>query len=286
MKTKKIIVTGANGQLGQEFQKVTNPDLEFTFLSRTQLDITDTEKVHDAIEQIKPDVIINCAAYTAVDRAEEEVGQAFKINDHGSNNLAITADRLSAKLIHISTDYVYHIEKDTPLVETDICNPQGIYGKSKRAGELSIASQLENHIILRVSWLYGTQQKNFVKTMLRLGADRDALNIVNDQIGAPTYTGDVVEAITKLIKEKDELQGIYNYCNTGTTNWCDFAQEIFKQADISCNVSGISTEAYGAPAPRPLWSVMSTDKISEALDITIPHWSDSLSTCLKALKQS
>ena len=285
MKTKNIVVTGANGQLGLEFQKIIDPALDFTYLSRKLLDITDADKVHDVIAKIKPDVIINCAAYTAVDRAEEEVAQAFKINDHGANNLAQTADRLSAKLIHISTDYVYHIDKDTPLVESDLCDPKGVYGKSKRAGELSITSQLENHAILRVSWLYAAQQNNFVKTMLRLGAERDSLSIVNDQIGAPTYAGDVVEAIIELIKNEADFSGIYNYCNVGQTNWCDFAQEIFRQANISCAVTGITTEAYGAPAPRPLWSVMSTDKITNILDTAIPHWTESLNKCLNVLRQ-
>ena len=285
MKARKIVVTGANGQLGLEFQKTQDPKLQFTFLSRDLLDITNADKVYDTIAQIRPDVLINCAAYTAVDRAEEEVAQAFKINDHGANNLAQTADRLSAKLIHISTDYVYHIDKEAPLVETDPCNPQGIYGKSKRAGELSVSSQLENHMILRVSWLYAAQQNNFVKTMLRLGAERDALSVVNDQIGAPTYAGDLVTAILEIIKKNRDVRGIFNYCNAGRTNWCEFAQEIFKQAHISCAVSGITTEAYGAPAPRPLWSVMSTDKISDELGDAIPHWTESLNKCLNILSQ-
>ena len=285
MKTKKVVVTGANGQLGLEFQKAQNPDFDYVFLSRDQLDITDGERVREALSIIKPAVIINCAAYTAVDRAEEEVAQAFKINDHGANNLAQTADRLSAKLIHISTDYVYHIDKETPLVETDHCSPQSIYGKSKRAGELSVSSQLENHLILRVSWLYGAQQNNFVRTMLRLGAERDALNIVNDQVGAPTYAGDLVTAILEVLKKNKDVRGTFNYCNAGRTNWCEFAQEIFKKSDISCAVSGITTEAYGAPAPRPLWSVMSTDKISNELGKAIPHWTESLDKCLNILNQ-
>lgn len=284
MKTKKIVVTGANGQLGLEFQKIVDGALKFTYLSKKQLDITDADKVHEVITKIKPDVIINCAAYTAVDQAEEEVAQAFRINDHGASNLAQTAERLSSKLIHISTDYVYHIDKDTPLVESDLCNPQGIYGKSKRAGELSITSQLENHAILRVSWLYAAQQNNFVKTMLRLGTERDSLRIVNDQVGAPTYAADLVAVIIELLKKNDDISGIYNYCNAGQTNWCDFAKEIFRQANISCAVTGISTEAYGAPAPRPLWSVMSTDKISNILGSSIPHWSDSLNKCLNILR--
>jgi len=283
MKAKKIVITGANGQLGLEFQKTQDPKLQFTYLSRDLLDITNADKVHDTIAAIKPDVIINCAAYTAVDKAEEEVAQAFKINDHGANNLAQTADRLSAKLIHISTDYVYHIGKKTPLVERDPCNPQGIYGKSKRAGELSVSSQLENHLILRVSWLYSAQRNNFVRTMLRLGAERDALNVVNDQVGAPTYAGDLVTAILYIIKKNKDVRGTFNYCNAGRTNWCEFAQEIFKQADISCTVSGITTEAYGALAPRPLWSVMSTDKISDELDNPIPHWTESLDKCINIL---
>ncbi len=285
MKAKKIVVTGANGQLGLEFQKTRDSKLDITFLSRDRLDITDAEKVHEIIGEIKPDVIINCAAYTAVDRAEEEVAQTFKINDHGANNLARTADHLSAKLIHISTDYVYHIDKKTPLVETDPCNPQGIYGKSKRAGELSILSQIENHLILRVSWLYAAQQNNFVRTMLRLGAERDSLNVVNDQVGAPTYAGDLVSTILELINNNYDVRGIFNYCNAGSTNWCEFAKEIFRQAKISCTTTGITTEAYGAPAPRPLWSVMSTDKISNELDNSIPHWTESLDKCLSLLIQ-
>ena len=283
MKIKHIVVTGANGQLGQEFQKLRHEEFRFTFLGSTELDITNSRDVTNTISTLNPDIIINCAAYTAVDQAEQEVDQAFSINDHGANNLAIIAEQLQTKLIHISTDYVYHIDKDSPLIESDSCNPLGIYGKSKRAGELSIISQLDNHLIIRVSWLYGAQRNNFVKTMIKLGKEREELNIVSDQYGAPTYSRDLVRAIIDIIQSHSNITGIYNYCNRGKTTWMEFAKEIFDYCKIECKVSGINTSAYGAPAPRPLWSVMSTDKIQNLLSKEIPHWKESLADCLEEL---
>jgi len=283
MKIKHIVVTGSNGQLGLEFQKHQEQNLRFTYLSRKELDITNQVMVTNKLSELKPDVIINCAAYTAVDRAEQEVDQAFAINDHGATNLATIANQIKAKLIHISTDYVYHIQKETPIIESDTCKPLGIYGKSKRSGELSIMGQLEDHLIIRVSWLYSAQQNNFVKTMLRLGKERDALTIVDDQHGAPTYARDLVKSILHMIVNNIGITGIYNYCNGGQTTWLEFAQEIFNICQIKCNPSGISTASYGAPAPRPLWSVMSTEKVQELLPQQIPHWRQSLTDCLEEL---
>ncbi len=280
----KIIVTGANGQLGIEFKKNVKNDPRFHFYDRDQLDICDVNALRSVVQSIKPNIIINCAAYTAVDRAEDETSKAFLINDSAVANIGSVAAEVDCKVIHFSTDYVYHIIKDDPLIESDQCQPQSVYGMSKRAGELSLSSQTDNYLIFRVSWLYSAQKNNFVKTMLRLGQDRDQLSIVNDQIGAPTSAKDLVSSILHIIEQHPDATGIYNYCNSGKTNWCEFAQEIFRVANITCVVSGLSTKEYGARAPRPLWSIMSTDKLLVDYGIIIPPWRQSLKECLEELK--
>lgn len=284
----KILVTGANGQLGKQFQALAIDfnDIEWIFCTKEELDITNASSTKSKITAISPTVIINCAAYTAVDKAEDDQNSAFRVNEMGVANLASTAKSLDIHIIHFSTDYVYHLLKSEPLNETDICQPKGIYGKSKRAGELALINSNASYTLLRVSWLYSTYNNNFVKTMLKLGNERESISIVNDQIGAPTYSKDLAADTIKLILQIDystKSKDIYNYCNSGQTNWAAFARKIFESNSLPCNVNDISTEQYGAKAPRPKWSVLNTSKIQKQLGIKIKDWEESLSECLEEL---
>ncbi len=284
-----IVVTGSNGQLGHEFQHLSKESqFTFHFLSRKDLDITDARSIEDQLVKINPDVIINCAAYTAVDRAETDRENAFLINEKGPLYLAQYCKNHSCLLIHYSTDYVYHLDVDRPLREDDQCAPKSIYGKSKRAGEEAISSTECEHLIIRVSWLYSSFKNNFVKTMLRLGAERDSLSVVADQIGTPTYARDLAADTLQIISQYDNsgktTSGIFNYSNTGITNWMDFAKAIFNKSKIECDVQSTTTASYGAPAPRPLWSVMSKEKIKTDFDIILRPWEESLDSCLEELQ--
>lgn len=288
-----IIVTGANGQLGNEFKELSkiHKTINFSFFSSQELDITDKDEVHKIFSSLQPDVCFNCAAYTAVDKAESELDAAIKVNVNGPIFLAKACLAQNAILFHYSTDYVYHLDKTEPLSEQDITAPQGIYAKTKLEGEQKLIEILERHIILRTSWVYSTFGNNFVKTMIRLGKERDSLNIVSDQIGTPTYAKDIAETSMKILdslvkQSQNSSWGIYNYSNEGVTNWCEFAQTIFKIESIDCSTTPITTEDFGAPAPRPKWSVLDKEKIKSTFKIEIPHWKESLKECLKNLSQS
>ena len=279
-----ILVTGANGQLGNEFRQLASQqdNYEFLFTTRDTLDITDQHEVMRIFQKFRPDFCINCAAYTAVDKAEEEQTKAFAVNSEAVRFIVNACHLYTCKLIHFSTDYVYHSIKDRPIKETDECDPQGLYGKSKRAGELILEYSNIEWICLRVSWLYSAFNHNFVKTMLRLGEDRSALNVVNDQIGAPTYARDLATDVMSILAKDNfnKYTGHYNYSNGGQTNWAAFAKEIFKQRSLPCKVSGISTQDYGAAAPRPLWSVMDKTKILDNFAISPRDWKEALRDCL------
>ncbi len=281
---KTILVTGGNGQLGKELRSMAKgqEQFEFIFSSRDTLDISDQAEVYNAIKKFSPQYVINCAAYTNVDKAESESEQAFLINSTAVNHIVGAIKIYGGKLIHFSTDYVYDTVIDSPIKEDDPCEPKSVYGKSKRAGELVLEACDIDWINIRVSWLYSSFNHNFVKTMLRLGAERDSLSIVNDQIGTPTYTKDLADVVYKMIEKDDtsKMKSHYNFSNTGVTNWAAFAKEIFKQTRINCKVGHTTTEAYGAPAPRPLWSVMSKEKIVDNFDIKLKDWQESLSACL------
>jgi dTDP-4-dehydrorhamnose reductase len=279
----KILVTGANGQLGKEFQKISKhyPNFEFKFADRAQLDINSL-KSKDEILAIAPQIIINCAAYTAVDLAEDEIDQAMLINMSACNNLVAACKVLNIPIIHFSSDYVYHILKEGPLLESDETSPKGNYALSKLEGE-KIISQYKKHIIIRTSWVYGCEGKNFFKTMLSL-KDRDQLTIVSDQIGAPTYANDIARMtmdITENILQSSatNLYGTYNFSNEGAISWYDFAQAIFQLVDSPIKLEKTTTKAYNAKAPRPLWSVLSKVKIKKSFKIQIPHWHDALRRC-------
>lgn len=286
----KILVTGANGQLGNEFRALCTSDARhsFLFVGRSDLDITNLPSVNKLLGEFMPDVIINCAAYTQVDRAEDAPEEAYLVNEYAVGLLAHVAKSINAKLIHYSTDYVYDkLNADEPLNENDRCQPRSVYGKSKLAGEQIIKSSGVDYIIVRVSWLYSTYNNNFVKTMLRLGREREEISVVSDQIGTPTYATDLARATMQIIDSdrfiRKNVKDIYNYSNSGVTNWNTFASKIFKIANIHCEVKEISTEKFGAKAPRPLWSVMSKEKIIRDYQLFIPHWEESLSVCLEVL---
>ncbi len=291
MDKKTILVTGATGQVGSELRHISNlyQNLEMTFKDRKGMDLASKESIKAAFEQKSYDYCINAAAYTAVDSAESDSKTARLVNTTALSHIAQHASK-KTKIIHISTDYVYHHNPNRPLIETDKVIPKGIYAKTKLEGEQKLLQRRPDSLIMRTSWVYSSYGNNFVKTMLRLGKEKDSLNIVADQYGTPTYARDIATAIIRIIQNRniqtfDNLpqNGIFNYSNLGLTTWADFAREIFKQAKIKCEVGETTTKAYGAPAPRPLWSMMSKVKIQKTFHLYIPKWQQSLKNCLLEL---
>jgi len=278
----KVLVTGSKGQLGSELKDLVS-DENFYFTDRDTLDIADKEAVEKFCKENSIDTIINCAAYTAVDKAEEDVENAEKINHLAVKYLAEVAKENGIKLVHVSTDYVFDGENFRPYVESDVTNPNGVYGSTKLAGEEAIKKvNPHNTIIIRTSWVYSSFGANFVKTMLRLGKERDALGVIFDQVGTPTYAKDLAQAILDILpKIKSETVEIYNYSNEGVLSWYDFAKEIMKMAKIACKVNPIETKAYPTPAKRPHYSLLNKAKIKETFKIEIPYWKDGLDDCLR-----
>ncbi len=276
----KVVVIGANGQLGKSIQFYLDAkpsESDFYFFSRADLDITNEAQMRSQLETIAPDYIINCSAYTAVDKAESEIAQADLINHRAIQNLASIANELQATLIHISTDFVFDGSKNTPLLEDDICNPIGVYGQTKYAGEQAIASNTSNYFIIRTSWLYSDIGANFFTNITKYATDRDALNVVYDQVGTPTLTYDLVVVILQLIEQKSTAYGIYHFSNEGVCSWYDFAIELVSMQQITCTISPILSAQYPTPAKRPAYSVLNKNKIKTLLGISIPHWRESLS---------
>ncbi|NLD09186.1 MAG: dTDP-4-dehydrorhamnose reductase [Xanthomonadaceae bacterium] len=258
----KVLLTGASGQLGQCVQDVLPKEWQLFAFNSQELDITNLEQVESAFEYIKPDAVINAAAYTKVDQAESEVGLAFHVNATGVHHLALCSKKHGARLIHISTDYVFNGTKKAPYTETDPTNPINVYGQSKLAGEnLALATHI-NTLILRTSWVFSEYGNNFLKTMLRVGENNSELKIVGDQIGTPTYAGDIANTIIHLILNQKELRGILNVAGNDICSWASFAKKIFKISDsihtdyIAPTVIDIPTQAYPTPAKRPLYSVL------------------------------
>ena len=283
----KILVTGENGQLGSELKELSDSysQHEFTFVDRNTLDLSNLCKLEDYFDNNSFDIIINCAAYTAVDKAEDDEELANTINHRAVSLLAKIAKKKNIAFIHISTDYVFDGQNYRPYIETDPTNPQGIYGRTKRDGEntiLDVASA--NTIILRTSWVYSTFGNNFLKTMLRLGKERDSLGVIFDQVGTPTYARDLAKTILDILPQiNNESPEIYHYSNEGVASWYDFAQAIFELTNMSCEVQAITTAQYPTPAVRPHYSLLNKSKIKNNFEITIPYWRDSLKECLKKL---
>ncbi len=280
----KVLVTGSKGQLGSELKDLVS-DENFYFTDRDTLDIADKEAVENFCKENSIDTIINCAAYTAVDKAEEDVENADRINHLAVKYLAEVAKENGIKLVHVSTDYVFDGENFRPYVESDVTNPNGVYGSTKLAGEEAIKKvNPHNAIIIRTSWVYSSFGANFVKTMLHLGKERDALGVIFDQVGTPTYAKDLAQAILDILpKIKSETVEIYNYSNEGVLSWYDFAKEIMKMAKIACKVNPIETKAYPTPAKRPHYSLLNKAKIKETFKIEIPYWKDGLDDCLRKM---
>ncbi|GIP39956.1 NAD(P)-dependent oxidoreductase [Paenibacillus sp. J31TS4] len=250
----KLIVTGANGQLGRDLVRTLGERHEVHGFGRQELDITSPEACRRVLEEIRPDVILHAAAYTAVDRAETEEEEAYRVNADGSRNLAVATERIGAKLCFISTDYVFDGGSSTPYREYDNTNPQGVYGKSKRAGEQLVQTLCSKYFIVRTSWVFGVHGANFVKTMLKLGPEKGTLKVVSDQIGSPTYTVDLCLFLEQLVAT--ERYGIYHASNTGVCSWYEFASTIFEEAGLSVDVHPCTTEEFPRPAKRPPFSVM------------------------------
>lgn len=283
---KKILVTGANGQLGKEFRDIASAfsDLEFLFLSREDLPIHHFDLVRNVFSSFKPDYCINCAAYTAVDKAESERDLAFLVNAESVGVLSAVTNEYHCKFIHVSTDYVYDGKGNKPYLETDKTGPASVYGQSKLEGENQAIKNNPETVVIRTSWVYSIHGKNFVKTMMKLMSEKPTINVVSDQIGSPTWAADIAEAIMHIISHSTWLPGIYNFSNAGEISWFDFAQEIRNLIHSSCEVNAIPTSAYPTPATRPLYSVMDKHKIVSAYGIELKNWRASLASCLSAME--
>lgn len=294
MKHLNILVTGANGQLGSEINHIKESyekkGLQFFFYNSSQLDITNPLALEKEIQDKQIDYLINCAAYTAVDKAEDEdqKEKCYNVNAKALKNIGEICKNHNVRVIHVSTDYVFDGEKTEPYIESDQVNPQSVYGKTKMDGEEFLLQSEAQSIIIRTAWVYSIYGNNFVKTMLRLGSERDTLNVVADQYGTPTNARDLAKAILDIIISSEENntfhQGIYHYSNEGRITWCNFAKEIFSLKNITCKVNAIATSEYPTKAKRPKSSVLDKSKIKKTFNIEIPQWNVSLDKCLKELK--
>jgi dTDP-4-dehydrorhamnose reductase len=283
-----ILVTGANGQLANEIKIVVpqHPQFQYIFTTKEELAIENTAAVKSFFEKNKIDFCINCAAYTAVDKAESETEKAFLVNANAVGNLANICNIYQTKLIHISTDYVYDGNANTPLKENSKTKTLNIYGESKLKGEELAIEEDPSTLIIRTSWVYSSFGNNFVKTMLRLFKEKNEINVVADQYGSPTYAADLAQVIMELvdrINRGKKFSGIFNYCNEGIISWFEFAEAIKVLSSSTCRINPVSTSEYKTAAKRPQYSVLDTSKIKESLKIPIPFWKDSLQKCIQVL---
>ncbi len=280
----KVLVTGSRGQLGSELGELVS-DEGYFFTDRDTLDIADKDAVARFCDENGIDTIINCAAYTAVDKAEEDLENADRINHLAVKYLAEIAKEKKIKLVHISTDYVFDGMNYRPYVESDPTGPSGVYGSTKLAGEEAIKKINPDHtIIIRTSWVYSSFGANFVKTMLRLGKERESLGVIFDQVGTPTYARDLAAAVLHIVPQlQNEDVQTYHYSNEGVLSWYDFAKEIMKMAKISCQINPIETKAYPTPAKRPHYSLLNKGKIKADFNLEIPYWKDGLDDCLRKM---
>ena len=271
----KVLITGSKGQLGTELSKLL-PGAILTDVS--ELDITNSSAVRNFIQENNIGTIINCAAYTAVDKAEDDTKLAEEINVLGPENLSKTG----CKIVHISTDYVFDGKGYKPYTPDDETKPISVYGKTKRAGELAVLNNAKEAVVIRTAWLYSPYGNNFVKTMRRLGNEKESINVVADQIGTPTYAGDLAEAIVKILPQiSEKTRGIYHFTNEGVCSWYDFANEIMDQSHLTCQVNPIPSSAYPTRATRPFYSVLDKTKIKHTFNVQIRHWKKGLEKCLQ-----
>lgn len=283
---KKVLVTGAHGQLGSELNFVSSllENHAFTFVSHQDLDIADAEAVHAIFEKYKFDVLINAAAYTAVDKAETDSDNAYRINRDAVGLLAQVSKEHNCRFVHISTDFVFDGNKAAPLSEQDTVNPLGVYGASKLAGEQRAVQNNPDSLIIRTSWVYSSFGNNFLKTILRLCKERESLNVVFDQIGTPTYARDLAAAIIDIIYRDEWKPGLYHYSNEGVASWYDFAVAIRDIAGLNTALGAIETHQYPTPAIRPKYSVLNKRKFKDTFGIELPNWRSSLQQCMQLMK--
>lgn len=292
-KLPMILVTGSKGQVGMELQELAAlySEFNFKFVDIDELDIADPAAVKDFFADYPPAYCINCAAFTAVDKAETESNLAWKVNTVGAENLAAATAKAKGLMLHLSTDYVYHTQQTKPYIETDLTNPQGVYARTKLNGDEAVLKNCPgSSIIFRTSWVYSSYGNNFVKTMLRLGAEKEEVSVIYDQIGTPTYARDLAKTLMHVVQraekqtvDKKFLSGIYHYSNEGVTSWYDFAVAIFDRKNIKVKVKPIETKDYPTAAKRPPFSLLNKAKIKNAFGIEIPHWQHSLHDCLDLL---
>ncbi|MEZ4920716.1 MAG: dTDP-4-dehydrorhamnose reductase [Saprospiraceae bacterium] len=290
----RVLVTGASGQLGKSFQHIqaAYPEFEFLWATSSDLDISKANSVEHYFDQHALYACINCAAYTAVDRAESEPDAARAVNETGVLNLANACSRQGIPLVHFSTDYVYHGNQNIPFKETDPVGPKSVYAQTKLAGENLALANNPTTMIIRTSWVYAPWGHNFVRTMMRLGAEREELSVVYDQVGSPTYAPDLAAAVLDILRQllaghvsEGLLRGIWHYSNEGVASWYDFAAAVFELEGLSCNLKPIETHEFPTPAPRPAYSLLNKYKIKTAFHLEIPYWRESLKTCLHAIPQ-
>lgn len=284
---KKILVTGANGQLGSELKNLVKDysQFEWVFTDREELDLCNLEGLTTELDFLKPQILINCAAHTAVDRAENEVALSDILNHKCVGIMAQWSAANNCQFVHVSTDYVFDGTSSVALKEDAAVNPINVYGKTKLAGEQSCLRNNPNAVIIRTSWVYSSYGANFVKTMSRLMEERDSLSVVNDQVGSPTYAADLAKAIMKIITHSDWHPGIYNFSNEGEISWYEFALAIQEFGGFDCKVVGIPSSDYPTPAKRPAYSLLDKSKIKDVYNVEVPNYKDSLKKCMQLLKE-
>ncbi len=281
-----ILITGANGQLGQEFHRlsVNYPAFDFLFAGRAELPIEDEQQLEDYFREHQPAYCVNCAAYTAVDKAEQDKEGAYRTNAVAVGMLASVCASAGARLVHISTDYVFDGRSPVPYKESDETNPVNCYGASKLEGEKLCLQKNHQAMIIRTAWVYSEFGNNFVKTMIRLMKERESLNVVNDQVGAPTYAADLAGAILQIFDSRKWVPGIFHYSNQGRISWFDFATAIREETGAGCQVNPIPSSQFPTPAKRPSFSLLDTHKFRQTFAVEIPEWRSSLQRCLAQLK--